>query len=241
MQHRPGYALYTLTSLLMAGGIAFAAPTASVSEPGVKDLTPIQRPVAEVMPQRPHRPHRPTASTRPPANPRPEHTDTRPPRSPRPDSRLESSGGRDYDVTAWVDHADNTYRFGENVVLNVKSDWDAYLTIVDVGTSGRVHIIFPNRFQTDNRIRAGETIQIPDRRADFDLEVHGPSGTELIKVIASPDPDPLFRSEDTEPAGPFKALKASAPAVAKDLEVVMRQPRHADWASYNKVIRIVPR
>ena len=127
------------------------------------------------------------------------------------------------------------------MVLNVKTNRDAYLTIVDVGTSGRVHIIFPNRFQTDNRIQAGETIQVPDPRANFDFQVNGPAGTELIKVIASLDPAPLFRAGDTEPAGPFKALKAPAPVVAKDLAVVLREPRHREWDTYNKIIRIVPR
>ena len=162
------------------------------------------------------------------------------PQSSRPPQHTESPRRNRIDVTAWVDHSDNTYAFGENVVLNVKTNRDAYLTIVDVGTSGRVHVIFPNRIQTDNRIRAGETLQVPGRQANFNLEVHGPAGTELIKVIASLDPAPLFRAEDTEPAGPFKALKADAPAVAKDLEVVLREPRHRDWASYNKIIRIVP-
>lgn len=199
----------TLTTLLLAGGIALAAPLASAQELTTKDLTPVQRPVAEVMP---------------------------PPPSSRPNTR--PSG---LQVTAWVDHQDNTYAFGENVVLNVKTNQDAYLTIVDVGTSGRVHIIFPNRFQTDNHIQAGQTIQVPDPQASFDFQVNGPAGTELIKVIASLDSAPLFRAGDTEPAGPFKALKAPAPTVAKDLEVVLRKPDYPEWDTYNKIIRIVPR
>ncbi|HPE70755.1 MAG TPA: DUF4384 domain-containing protein [Candidatus Competibacter sp.] len=160
------------------------------------------------------------------------------PPPPRPRPNVASS---DLQVTAWVDHADNTYAFGEKVVLSVKTNHDAYLTIVDVGTSGRVHILFPNRFQTNNRIQAGQTFQVPDPRADFDFRVDGPAGTELIKVFASQDPAPLFKEGDTEPAGPFKALKANAPAVAKDLQVVLREPRHRDWDAYNKIIRIVPR
>lgn len=211
MYHSLDHTLRALTGLLLAGGIALAAPLTGAQELTTKDLTPVQRPVADVMP--------------PP-----------PPPSSRPDYR--PSG---IQVTAWVDHPDNTYAFGENVVLSVKTNRDAYLTIVDVGTSDRVHVIFPNRFQTDNRIRAGQTIQVPDPRADFDFQVQGPAGTELIKVIASLDPAPLFRAGDTESAGPFKALKAGAPAVAKDLQVVLREPRHREWDTYNKIIRIVPR
>lgn len=204
--------LPTLTGLLLAGGIALAISTADAREFSTKDLTPVQRPVADLAPPPPSRPNS------------------------RPASRPNG-----IQVTAWVDHEDNTYAFGENVVLSVKTNQDAYLTIVDVGTSGRVHIIFPNRFQADNRIRAGQAIQVPDPRADFDFQVNGPAGTELIKVIASPDPTPLFRASQTEPAGPFKALKAPASTVAKDLAVVLREPRHRQWDTYNKIIRIVPR
>ncbi len=159
----------------------------------------------------------------------------------RPIANLKPPRPSSLDLSAWVDHADNTYAIGEKVVLSVTSKRDAYLTIVDVGTSGRTLVIFPNRFQTDNHIRAGETIQIPDPRADFDFEVNGPVGAELIKVIATLDREPLFNSNDTEPVGPFKAVKGRAPGIAKDLDVKLRQPRHAEWASYNKIIRIVRR
>lgn len=155
-----------------------------------------------------------------------------------PPPRSHSNG---LQVSAWVNHPNNTYAFGEKLVLSVKTNRDAYLTIVDVGTSGRVHIIFPNRYQTHNFIRAGEVLQVPGSHAPFDFQVSGPAGTELIKVIASPSSAPLFRASDTKPAGPFKSLNASAPAVAKDLNVVLREPRHRDGDSYNKIIRIVPR
>lgn len=240
MQHPLNHTLRTLTSLLLASGIALAVPLASAQELSTKDLTPVQRPMADLEP--PYDDDRgppPEYDPGPPPASRPQAS--RPPQqSSRPPQHTSAPRRNRIDVTAWVDHSDNTYAFGENVVLNVKTNRDAYLTIVDVGTSGRVHVIFPNRIQTDNRIRAGEILQVPGRQADFNLEVHGPAGTELIKVIASLDPAPLFRAGDLEPAGPFKALKERAPAVAKDLQVVLREPRHRDWASYNKVIRIVP-
>lgn len=159
----------------------------------------------------------------------------------RPMANLKPPRPSSLNLSAWVDHEDNTYAIGENVVLSVTSKRDAYLTIVDVGTSGRTIIIFPNQYQTDNFIRAGETIQIPSRSADFDFQVSGPVGTELIKVIGTLDREPLFDANETEPVGPFKAVKGRAPGIAKDLNVVLRQPRHREWASYNKIIRIVRR
>ena len=96
-----------------------SSPPAQTAANGGKDLTPVQRPLAEL-----------TA----------------------PQSALK--------VTAWVDHPDKTYLFGEQVVLNVKTDQDAYVTVLDVGTSGKVHIIFPNQFQKNNRVLAGQVVQM---------------------------------------------------------------------------------
>lgn len=143
-------------------------------------------------------------------------------------------------VTAWVDHPDKTYVFGEPVVLNVKTAQDAYVTVLDVGTSGKVHIIFPNRFQQDNRVAAGQVVQIPEPRADFAFQVQGPAGSELIKVIATQDQQPLFAADGLEPAGPYQGLKALAPAVAKDLAVTLRERHGNRWAEYEEVIRVVP-
>ncbi len=159
----------------------------------------------------------------------------------RPMANLRPQTQSDLHISAWVNHGNSTYAFGENVMLSVKSNRDAYLTIVDVGTSGKVHIIFPNQYQTNNRIRAGKVLQIPDSRANFDFKVGPPTGRELIKIFASPDAAPLIKPGATQPAGPFKALKATAPTVAKDLDTVLRQSRHRQWTGYNKVINIVPR
>ncbi len=142
-------------------------------------------------------------------------------------------------VSAWVDHKDNTYRAGENVVLSVKANMDAYLTILDVGTSGKVHIIFPNKYQKNNRIRAGQIIKVPGKNAGFDFRVGGPSGTELIKVIATTSPKHLIDEALTSPAGPYKSVKKPAKDLAKDLMVVIRQDTRSDYAEYNKVIKIV--
>lgn len=172
---------------------------AATEETGGKDLTPVQRPLADLA---------------------------------APQSGLK--------ITAWVDHPDKTYVFGEQVALNVKADQDVYVTVLDVGTSGKVHIIFPNRFQQDNRVAAGQVVQIPDPQANFAFQVQGPAGAELIKVIATQGPQPLFADDDAEPAGPYKALKAPSPAVAKDLAVTLRERHGNRWAEYEEVIRVVP-
>lgn len=147
----------------------------------------------------------------------------------------------DLKVTAWVDHHDNTYQFGEEVVLSVKTNQDAYITLLDIGTSGKVHIIFPNKYQTDNFLKAGQVVQVPSKNAPFSIKVSAPVGKEVIKIIATTKKGSLIKDEKTVTAGPYKAIKASAKAFSKDLSVELRQrsEQGEKWAEYTKVITIV--
>ena len=64
-------------------------------------------------------------------------------------------------VVAWVDHADNTYAVGEAVRLFVRSNKDAYVTVLNVGPSGNTTMLFPNAAQRDARVRANQVVEIP--------------------------------------------------------------------------------
>ena len=53
-------------------------------------------------------------------------------------------------VSLWVNDHDNTYNIGENIIFYAKAKRDGYLTIIDVGTSGKVRQLFPNRYQPES-------------------------------------------------------------------------------------------
>ena len=53
------------------------------------------------------------------------------------------------------------YRIGECITLCFRCERDGYLTVIDVGTSGAIKIIFPNYWHSHNLLRAGETHMIP--------------------------------------------------------------------------------
>lgn len=144
----------------------------------------------------------------------------------------------DFKVTAWVDHKNSIYKVGETLSLFVKSNKDAYITIIDVGTSGKVHMIFPNKYQKDNRVLAHQVLQIPDRDARFRIRVGGPAGTELIKVVATTRKGALIDRTRTSAAGPFRSMKDSTTIVARDLTVELKKRHDAGYATYNKIIRI---
>ena len=143
-------------------------------------------------------------------------------------------------VVAWVDHADNTYAVGEAVRLYVRSNKDAYLTVLNVGPSGNTTMLFPNAAQRDARVGANRTVEIPAQGSGASIRVGGPVGRELIKVIASTSPVPLFDAAKLTGAGPFSMVSGGSRSVARDLQVTMgAQPAGHEWDDYNKVITTI--
>ena len=143
-------------------------------------------------------------------------------------------------VVAWVDHADNTYAVGEAVRLYVRSNKDAYLTVLNVGPSGNTTMLFPNAAQRDSRVGANQVVEIPGPGAGASIRVGGPVGRELIKVIASTSPAPLFDAAKLTGAGPFATVSGGGRSVARDLQVTMAtQASSHEWDDYNKVITTI--
>ena len=133
-------------------------------------------------------------------------------------------------VKASLDKADGTYRIGENVRLSVSVSDDAYVWVFDTGTSGKVHQIFPNRFAEDNFLKRDEHRLIPGPQAEYDFRVGGPSGPELVTVVATTTDKPLTPAvmDEAVNSGPFIALAGSAVSVAKDLSISLRE-EHPTW------------
>ena len=143
-------------------------------------------------------------------------------------------------VVAWVDHPDNTYAVGERVRLFVQTNKDAYVTVLNVGPAGETTVLFPNRYQSDNLVRANTVTEVPDAAGRAHVTVTGPAGAELIKVFASSRPVPLFDAAQLGAVGPFRAVRGRAGQAARNLQVVMREPAGGEWDVYDKVIRTVP-
>lgn len=166
-------------------------------------------------------------------------------------------------VTAWVDRENNTYHVGENVQLYVRTNKDAFVTVINVGASGATTVLFPNQFQRDNLVRAGQITEIPGAASPARITVGGPVGTELIKVIASTKSRQVFQQTSLQAAGPWQAVSVNLAQWTRDLSLTLQgQPGAVstvstvsaapvaavtttqvvetdEWDSYNKVIRTV--
>jgi hypothetical protein len=123
-------------------------------------------------------------------------------------------------VDAWVDDPDRTYRVGQRLKLYVRPKDTSYITVLNVGSSGRVSVVFPNYYQRDMRVRAGQTVRIPAEGSNWHIDVQGPPGVEVIQVIASKEPlrlAELQRLAGSSEQNPLLSLDRSSDEVARDL------------------------
>ena len=122
----------------------------------------------------------------------------------------------DLKVTAWVDRKDDTYQAGDTLKLFVKANRDAYVTVVDVGTSGKVLVLFPNKHASDNRILADKVLQIPDPRRPMTSALTDPPDKSSSK--SSPRRAPARSSAQTNFRSlvPFRAM-ADQPKVSRKI------------------------
>jgi hypothetical protein len=108
-------------------------------------------------------------------------------------------------VDVWADK--QLYRVGDTIEFSVRVNRDAYVTLINIGASGDVTVIFPNKFHPSHFVRAGQTVVIPAPTWNFSFVVQGPPGFDQIKAVASEEPIALLPgglSRGEEPA--FRSL-----------------------------------
>ena len=131
------------------------------------------------------------------------------------------------EVEAWVDRPERTYAVGQQLKIFVRPRQTSYITVLNVGTSGRVAVIFPNFHQRDMQVRAGQTVSIPANAANWRIDVVGPPGIEMIKVIASKEPlklPEILKLTGATPEQPLLSLGRSGEEVARDLVPQIANP-----------------
>ncbi|MCB2155062.1 DUF4384 domain-containing protein [bacterium] len=85
------------------------------------------------------------------------------------------------DVDVWTDQS--RYWIGEDVRVYFRVDRNSYIYIFSTDPSGITRQIFPNRFDPDNRVRAGVTYRLPD--SSYRLVADGPPGRDTIYAVAT--------------------------------------------------------
>lgn len=113
------------------------------------------------------------------------------------------------------------YRIGQKIVVGFRANRDCYLTLLNIGTSGKLTVLFPNSLHKDNFLQAGRDYQIPASNDEFEYELQGPTGIEKIKAIATLKPVELLESNFAPDGSLFRTVDAASGA--RDIAVVQKK------------------
>lgn len=117
------------------------------------------------------------------------------------------------------------YKPGEVVSISMEPTKDCYVYLLDIGTSGTISLLFPNRWQSNNYIQAGKKFVIDsyDENGEYKIQVYPPPGEERIKAIATTTPIPLEKLTPDNINSPVQSFTDNASAMieltVKDLRI----------------------
>lgn len=147
---------------------------------------------------------------------------------------------KDFKVKLWTQGGKTSYTVDELVTFMFEADRDCYVTLIDIGTSGKVYRLFPNEFQESNKVEKGKTYTIPQEQSNFALRIQGPEGVEFVKAIATLEP--LKSIEKAEFQGKGNFLEMVDPALTiKDIGLELAQQEGKNWAEAEVSFKIVPK
>jgi hypothetical protein len=140
-------------------------------------------------------------------------------------------------VDVKVDRGDRaTYHLGETMALKVTVDHDCYVTIYNIDSQEKVHLLFPNGYQRDNSLKAGKVYEIPPPDAAWELRLSGQPGHESLLAIATEYPlNQYLRAPSLTnpfPDAPGNAEDYLSRSVMPELKALSNAPYATDVVRY---------
>ena len=115
----------------------------------------------------------------------PKRMRSRPPEKPRDaaDSLWELRNPRArFNVELQTDKS--TYRIDDYLTLQMKTKENCYITVLNWDKNGKLTVLLPNQYESNNFFNGGQTHTFPTPQSDFDFLLPGPVGRERFKLIA---------------------------------------------------------
>jgi len=146
----------------------------------------------------------------------------------------------DFGLKVWMADGRTSFGIGDAVTFHASAQHDGYLTLVDLGTDGTVTVLFPNPFDRDNRVSAGQEVTFPSANMESEIRVLPPSGRGMVRAFLTEAPLELPENDDFI-SGDILLADLIANAVkdaAGDLPHAPRAVRLSGWASASLVYYI---
>jgi hypothetical protein len=210
------YPSFVLLAVSLPWQGAFAAPKSNFDlppgfapksnfdlPPGFVALDAPEPPITETAIQPPPSTSGQTATPATPATPAGEI-------APKPEtSNIPPAAVPTENFTLKLSSSSDTYQIGKTVNFVVESSRECDLTVIDIGASGNIAVVFPNAYQRTSTIKTGKKIRIPDSSSPFDIKVSAPIGVERVIAICRTGKQALFNTPYNFDEYDFKLLTAN--------------------------------
>jgi len=125
-----------------------------------------------------------------------------------------------------------TFKIGDKINIKFKSSMDCYLTLLNIGTSGKLTILYPNTLHQDNFIEGGKLFEIPGNEYGFEYQLSGPAGIEKLKAIVTESKINLFESQFSPDGDMFKTV--SPGAASRDISIIEKKVEEIPHDKWNE-------
>lgn len=100
------------------------------------------------------------------------------------------------------------YKIGDELAFEVTPSKGGYLNILEIDPKRSINVIFPNKFNSNNEVTAGEKIEIPGPKiGQFKFVAKEPYGESHVIAIVTKRPLNLYKAGIGEITGHFKSIR----------------------------------
>jgi hypothetical protein len=128
-----------------------------------------------------------------------------------------------------------TQRLGDRIALCISATEDCYAYLFDIGTTGKITLLFPNQFTLDNRLRAGVPRVVPAEHAPYDFVLSGAVGSEVVQLFGLDRPiDQIYDAEPLPNA--FEPIRV--PRLTRDIHIIAHtaaQPQERAKVAWSQI------
>ncbi len=118
------------------------------------------------------------------------------------------------------------------LIFNFKVSKPSYLTLLNIGTSGKLTILFPNKIYSNNYIEANKRYEIPGKDYGFEYQLQGPAGTEKLKAIVTEEKINIMESQFSADGSLFKTVEPQA--AARDITILEKKVENIPNHKWNE-------
>jgi len=119
----------------------------------------------------------------------------------------------------WTDKTQ--HKIGDAVKVFFQANRDGYVTLVNVGTSGKITILYPNTYTPNHAVKGEQTYSVPGAADQYELTLSGPEGVELVYALFTTVPTRFVEGTLTKEA--FAPVNDKAVSLTRDINLTVKK------------------